>query len=425
MYHNWLQLSKKLEILLTDNFALSRSLCARIIAEYLSTRIKLTASMKRRPVPAPTYVDTYDKLRKLADKLADEPLLAVDTESNSLYAYRERVCLIQLSTRAADYIVDPLKISNLQPLAPLFAHPDIEKVFHAAEYDVMCMKRDFDFTFVNLFDTMIAARVCGYKQVGLGNLLADLLDVPVDKSHQRDDWGQRPIPPDSLLYAQMDTHYLPVLRDHFVAELERCDRVAEAYETFLDLSNVPSARSLEFDPEGYWRIVLPHNLTRRETAILRELYLLRERVAQHRDVPSFKVFQDRVLLHIAQAAPMNLNDLRHIDNLSANQIRRYGSALVNAVLVGLRAKVPTPPPPQPPADPLVVERYTALREWRKARALERGVESDVIIAKDALWALAERDPDSLDNMNEIPGLGPWRLEVYGAEMLDVLRRNRR
>jgi ribonuclease D len=378
--------------------------------------------MKRRPVPAPTYIDTSDKLRKLADKLAAETLLAVDTESNSLYAYRERVCLIQLSTREADYIVDPLKISNLQPLAPLFANPQIEKVFHAAEYDVMCMKRDFDFSFANLFDTMVAARICGYKQIGLGNLLADLMDVPVDKSHQRDDWGQRPLPPESLLYAQMDTHYLPPLRDHFVKELERCDRQEEAHETFLDLCSVPSARSAEFDPEGYWRIVLPHNLTRRESAILRELYLLRERVAQHRDVPSFKVFQDRVLINLAQAAPMNLNDLRKADALSATQLRRYGGALVNAVLVGMHSKPPPPPPPQPPADPLVVERYTALREWRKARALERGVESDVIIAKDALWTLAERVPDSLDDMNDVPGLGPWRLAVYGAELLDVLRR---
>ena len=148
--------------------------------------------MKERALPQPTTIDSAGKLKTLARALAQEPLLAIDTESNSLYAYRERVCLIQLSTRTADFILDPFDLPDLQPLAPLFANPAIEKVFHAAEYDLMCMKRDFGFVFRNLFDTMIAARVCGRKQIGLGALLNDLAGVPVDKSHQRDDWGRRP-----------------------------------------------------------------------------------------------------------------------------------------------------------------------------------------------------------------------------------------
>ena len=130
-------------------------------------------AMNGRALPPPTYVDSPDKLNALVHALAGETLLAIDTESNSLYAYRERVCLIQLSTRAADYIIDPLKIRDLQPLAPLFADPTIEKVFHAAEYDLMCMKRDFSFSFNNLFDTMIAARICGYKMIGLGSLIGE------------------------------------------------------------------------------------------------------------------------------------------------------------------------------------------------------------------------------------------------------------
>ncbi len=92
---------------------------------------------------------------------------------------------------------------------------------------------------------------------------------------------------------------------------------------------------------------------------------------------------------------------------------------------GLRALPPSPPPSDPPADPVVVERYAALREWRKTRAVERGVESDVIISKDALWALAERAPHSLDEMDGVPGLGAWRLGAYGTEILDVIRRYRR
>src|SRR5215468_10327890 len=104
-------------------------------------------------LPAPIIVANLPALRELVRRLQDEPLIAVDTESNSLYAYHERVCLIQFSSRTQDWVIDPLAIKHLDVLAPIFANPRIEKVFHAAEYDLMCMKRDFGFIFNNLFDT--------------------------------------------------------------------------------------------------------------------------------------------------------------------------------------------------------------------------------------------------------------------------------
>jgi ribonuclease D len=216
-----------------------------------------------------------------------------------------------------------------------------------------------------------------------------------------------------------------MLRDHFLELLVQNDRLEEAYEAFRDVCRVPAARRDEFDPEGYWRISLPNNLKRREAAILRELYATREQLAQERDVPPFKILSDKTLVALAQTAPLTFNDLRAIEGMSPGQMRRYGDVLLDAVSAGLRAKTPTPPTPEPPADPSVVERYTALREWRKTRAQARGVESDVIISKDALWTLAERAPDSLDEMHDVPGLGPWRRGVYGIEILEVIRRYRR
>src|SRR6478609_6255092 len=102
-------------------------------------------------LPNPVIIATAPALRDLVRRLQNEPLIAVDTESNSLYAYREKVCLIQVSTRNQDWLLDPLELTDLSPLGPLFADPDIEKVFHAAEYDIMCMKRDYNFKFNNLF----------------------------------------------------------------------------------------------------------------------------------------------------------------------------------------------------------------------------------------------------------------------------------
>lgn len=371
------------------------------------------------------YIDTDRDLASLIERLAREPILAVDTESNSLYAYREKVCLIQISTRDVDYIIDPLAKLNVRRLGPLLEDPAIEKVFHAAEYDLMCLKRDYGFTIRNLFDTMVAARVCGHKNIGLGTLLAEVADLKLDKSHQRDDWGKRPLPADALRYARLDTHYLPDLRDHFARQLDALGRWEEARESFDEMALVPAASRSPFDPEDFWRIALPNQIAKREAAILRELYIFREEQAQQRDLPPFKVLSDKALVNIARSAPATPGDLERIEGIGAGHIRRYRQALLAAVHRGQSAPIPMPPAKEPPADPVIVDRYSALREWRKQRAQARGVESDVIISREALWALAQRLPATSEELRAITSLGAWRASQYGDEILEVLAQFRR
>jgi ribonuclease D len=176
----------------------------------------------------------------------------------------------------------------------------------------------------------------------------------------------------------------------------------------------------QFDPEGYWRIGIPARLSRRQMAVLRELYLLRESIAEERDTPPFKVFTDRVLVALTLAAPAAVHHLKGIIGMTESQIRRYGRQIVQAIEQGRHGPLPHPPP-QPSVDPLAVERFAALRAWRKNRADARGVESDVILSKDALWSVAYRSPASLDDLKGIRGLGPWRMAEYGQELLEVLR----
>jgi ribonuclease D len=376
----------------------------------------------RKPVlPPPVIIRSDDSFRRHYADWAGAALLAVDTESNSLYAYREKVCLIQLSTREADYIVDPLAAVDVQPLGDLFANPAIEKVFHAAEYDVMCLKRDYGFVFNNLFDTMIAARVCGVKQFGLGRLLFELAGVEADKSHQRDDWGRRPLPADSLLYAQMDTHYLPALRDHFTDLLTTLGRTHEAQELFEACAATPAAEH-HFDPDGFWKIALPNHLNRRQTAMLRELYLAREEQARRQNVPTFKVLADKHLAAVVQYDPQHPPDLDHVPGLPPTLGRRYTRLILEALARGRTAPLPPQPIVHPPADPRVVEVFSALREWRRLRAEARGVESDVIIAREVLWAIAQQQPRTLDDLRAVPGMGAWRLNAYGEELIGVVAR---
>src|SRR3972149_10235459 len=144
-------------------------------------------------LPLPIWVDSIELLHQMIADLAAQSLVAVDTESNSLHAFREQVCLLQFSSPQADYLVDPLALKDLSALAPIFVDEKIEKIFHAAEYDLICLRRDFGFKFLSLFDTMQAARILGYPAVGLDRLLGDKFGVKMDKRHQKADWAARPL----------------------------------------------------------------------------------------------------------------------------------------------------------------------------------------------------------------------------------------
>jgi ribonuclease D len=371
-------------------------------------------------LPPPVLVADADALARLAADLTREPALGVDTESNSLHAFRERVCLIQFSTPAGDFVLDPLAVNDLSPLAPIFANPAQKKVFHAAEYDVLCLKRDYGFQFANLFDTMVAARTLGWPQLGLGSLLEANFGVTLNKRFQRADWGQRPLTAELLDYARFDTHYLLALSDKLAAELAAVDRTEEAYEEFERLERLAAVPVNGANPNAFWRVNGARDLNAAQAAILRELFLYRERQAERADRPPFKIMSDQTLLEVARVAPQSPDDLAGLPGMTPQQVRRHGVQLVAAVRRG-QASPPARPPHFEREPDEVRDRYELLHQWRKTRAKARGVESDVIIPRDALWELARRNPRTPEALETIETLGPWRRQAYGQEILRVLQ----
>ncbi len=375
-------------------------------------------------MPAPRAIATDSELRALMPELAQQPFLAIDTEANSLHAYREQVCLIQLSTRTTDYLLDPLSIVDMDPLGDLLADRRMEKILHAAEYDLIGLRRDFGFIVHNIFDTMIAARVAGHSQVGLNNLLERFLGVKTDKRHQRDDWGRRPLSPDSLRYAQMDTHFLCMLRNDLYDELQALGRLEEARDAFAELDQVPT-QGARFDPDGFWRIGKPEGLTLQQMAILREVYLLRETLAGQSDRPPFKVLGKEAMVALAKRAPDSRKELEKIRGLPRSLLRRNGEQLLKCIAAGRTAKAPAPPARAEKLEPTVRTRFLALREWRKQHARKRDLSADVIVSRSAMMTLAQRAPRTLEELATVPGMGPWRLQHYGPELLKLLQGGRR
>jgi ribonuclease D len=360
-------------------------------------------------------------LSRLCADLDASPTVAVDTESNSLHAYREQVCLIQFTTPTADYVVDPLALPDVRALGPFFASPAHEKIFHAAEGDLIGLNRDFQFTFANIFDTMSAARTLGWTQVGLAAVLKAEFDVTLSKAHQRADWGRRPLRSDMLDYARLDTHFLPALRDRLHAALTEKDRLAEALEDFerFARTQAPPTRQ-QPDPDAFWRVKGSRELAPRQAAVLREVFAYRDAEASRTNQPPFKVIGEPILLDIARKTPRTLDDLGAIPGMTPGQVHRHGRALLKAVDHGLSATPPSAPVFEQVPDE-VQARYDRLQGWRKRRAQARGVESDVIVPRTTLWDLARRHPRSVDELVDIADFGPVRREMYGAEILAILQ----
>jgi ribonuclease D len=378
-----------------------------------------TATGVAAALPPPALVDSPAGFDRMIEALIAQPALALDTESNSLYRYHYRVCVVQISTVDTDYLLDPLRLRDIAPLGAILADPKIQKVFHAAENDILMLKRDFDFSFANVFDTMLAARILGWRQVSLAALLLQHFGVELDKHTQLTDWSQRPLTPAQLSYARLDSRYLLPLRDRLIEALREKKRWREAQDAFEGLPKIQYVDK-PFDPDGFWRMKGARDLSSQELAVLRELWLWRDDQARLLDRPPFKVLGDDTLVQIARSQPEHPFELP----ISPRQIDHHGVGLLQAVARGMAA-----PPPAPPArvhngngrpDPQVQARFDRLRAWRAQRAAEREVDADIVMNNDALMSIARAAPRSIDALANLGVLGAWKLQEYGAELLRVL-----
>lgn len=370
------------------------------------------------PINPPTIINTQPAFDEFVRSLAQQSIIAVDTESNSLYVYQEQVCLLQFTDANGDTIVDPFADIDISALGDVFANPDIEIIFHAAEYDLICLERDFGFAFENIFDTMIAARILGRKKVGLGSLLEEEFDVHLAKNKQRANWGIRPIPRDMLHYAQMDTHYLIELRNRLKKALHASGRWSLAEEDFARARQVTQPVSPPRETMC-WRVKGVRELSSSQRAVLQSLCEYRDDMAQRHNRPHFKILSDRTLLTIAEHQPENREQLALMPGMSRGQMRRYAKGLLRAVTNGLQRKAPKRPR-HPRPDDAYLARLDALKTWRKQTAQAWEVESDVILPKNIMLALTTDAPTTHDALTHILRDVPYRLEHFGDDLLNVL-----
>jgi ribonuclease D len=372
-------------------------------------------------------IETIPDLEELAEEVAAEPLIAADTEAAGYHRYQDRLCLLQLSTRDRTWIIDTMALGSLNPLAEAFEQPDVEVVFHDADYDLRLLDRDFGLRVAGLFDTKIAARFAGERSFGLASLLGSALGVELDKRHQRADWARRPLSPELLEYAAMDTRYLPKLRDRLRARLEELGRLHWAEEEFR-LQEKARWTPAEAGDDAFLRLKGIRDLDPRGLAALKELYDWRERVAAERDVAPFRVLGNDVLVETARQLPASPRALGSVPGLSAANARRWGDQLLAAVdrarsLPDTDLPHRPRPPRRPPGDPEIDARVDRLRQARDREAHRLALEPGFLMPRSQLEELARRMPSNEAKMAELDGIRRWQVEAMGQAILQALDPN--
>lgn len=265
----------------------------------------------------PILIENQLDFQRLLGELAGSSHIAVDTESNSFYAYFERVCLIQISVREGDFVLDPFAIGDLGPLGEILENENIEKIFHAASNDLIGLKRDLKCCAKNIFDTAVAAKVLGRKQLGLASILSDTFGVSLNKKWQRHNWARRPLQPEQISYARLDTHYLIPLRNLLAGELTAKGLWQAAREAFEKICTQDAQERL-FQPNGFLHIKGAHSLDPRSKQTLKALYRYREQEAKRRNRAPFRVLSNETLVRLALSHPSNMQELTKIKGLPRN-----------------------------------------------------------------------------------------------------------
>ena len=378
-------------------------------------------------LPEHRWARDAETLAELATQMAAAEWIALDSEANSMFVYRERVCLIQLNVGGALWLVDPLALTEGlpaerrgEPLAALagpLADPRIRVWMHGGGNDVTGLERDFGLRMTNVFDTQQAASFLGWARTGYAAVVEAVCEVRLAKDHTQYDWGQRPIDAGALRYALDDVVHLPAIG----VELERQIAAADLVEE-LDIANhalsQATANPAGFDPSRMWKLKGATELRSDRLPVLAALYAWRDAKGEALDHPPGRLIANEPLVHLAAHAPRDADALRR-SRIRGAFVRAHADELLEVIR---RALAEPPPVPsrddrrkRPPAS--VANRDKALRGWRREEAERRGLPAHVVLPPRALDWLATHGRAGLA---DCPELGRKRLARYGDELERLL-----
>ena len=376
--------------------------------------------MAKKTTALTEILTTTEALAAFCSKAAQAPYVTVDTEFLRERTYFAQLCLVQLAMPGVDdaqaVLVDPLAEGiSLDPLYALFRNPDVIKVFHAARQDLEIFHVDGGVVPSPLFDTQVAAMVCGFgDQVGYETLVRKIARANLDKSSRFTDWSRRPLSDAQKTYALADVTHLRQIYEYLKAELARTKRTQWLEE---ELAQLTDASSYIVDPDAAWQRLKLRTSSGRTLAIAKELAAFRELYAQQKNIPRSRVIKDDALIELASTKPRSLADLSK-SRLLLRDARKgeIAEGLVAAVVAGL--DMPAERQPEMPEGRDRSNLNSALADL--LRVLLKAKAEEAVVATKLIASSADLDDIACGDHNGIWATG-WRREVFGNDALRLVR----
>lgn len=376
------------------------------------------------------YIDRQDQLDEAMSQLAIIDFLSIDTESSSFYTYYSELCLIQVSSKHAHFIIDVLAPLDLSSLGNLLNGSSTLKIFHDALADMVELYRRYNWPIHNIFDTHLAAKYLNLDSYSLLGLVKKYIGIQLEKKEQKSNWLIRPLSKSQLNYAHQDTLYLHTIQEQMTSELKQANLYSEFESEMewltLNLDNIDAKDSKqenqESDSDTQWlKVKGASKLLAQERGRFRALYNLREDFAKQVNIASFRIFNNRTLFEIIAEMPKTRVELRNYGVHTSFLKQKEGE-----LLELLHKSKPIYELPKLPIknnrdqDPEVERRLHKLKDWRQKMIDKRKLESSLILSSKALKTIAKENPNSLNELEALQLMSKWKLAEYGPALLKVI-----
>ncbi len=379
--------------------------------------VRATTSAAGRPTEF-EWVESPQALATLAETLSRVPELALDSESNSGFAYEEKLCLLQINAADQLWLVDLVAIASgtesLEPLRGMLEDPGIRVFVHGGEFDVGCLKRDYGIALRGVWDSQQAASYLGWEKTGYGAVVERVLGISLPKEHAHYDWSRRPIEGEVLQYALNDVKYLPEVCHKLEEELLEKDVSDEAALAFEAVEG--ATWNGGYQESGFWALKGLGKIPAESRPLVFALFKWRDRLARRLDMPAGRALNTELILALARNPPTNENELKRL-RLPRRITEKWTPELIEEISSARRRP---PELPQRPVRTMLSKaqqgRGDRLKRWRRDEAGRRQVPLQVVLPVVALKYLQREGADELE---AVPQLGEKRIKLYGEQLKGV------
>jgi ribonuclease D len=362
-----------------------------------------------------TLIDNKKSFELSLVKLLGSSTIAIDTESSGFYTYFSRVCLIQITCAGKNYIFDPLSNINISALGSVMKSPNILKIFHSASDDIKALKRDFNFEFHNVCDTMYSSKLLGMEHNSLEHLVDYYHKVKLSKTQQKSNWEIRPLKDIQLQYAALDTAYLESIWADMKVEMERLNLFEEANSEFERMANEPFVKKDEIQPLAWHKFPDIISYSPEERRLIVEILTFREEKARKANKAPFRILSKETIDKIVKEKP----DINELTSLFGKKDAESLSAILSS----------TGEPIYDVSHPRMMTNlneeeeilFSRLKKWREKVISHRHVDHSMLLSNKQLILILQQKPTSTEDLEKLNIMSKWKIENYGQGILNALK----